>query len=389
MKRLLTTGLILLTLTAAAFAESIPADGNALEIVGSATEGTDVRVVRFEAQPETDPRAANVNALLDARFEQARAATTGEQALARGWRIWQKDSVYMDEGVASIGLLWQGRQADGTDGCSAYALTLDRTTGAELTFGDLFADADAAAERMEEIIERDVLPELSDYMEYADLLPVPRDCFWFDAGGFTVGYPDDRYRYFGGGSGTVHFMWHELADLIPEDSPLYGISRPEEASAEAIRALIAEGRFGEGMPYGVGDRLGDALDALTLLADPDYARDSALGGSFRLYLFEESALRGFTLETPLYADTAEEETPVSGVRATRMSWHGLTPGATTREEIVSLLGEPDRVAAYDEDDARDAMIVPGESLIYARDGKALYAHVDETGTLAMLALRDE
>ena len=86
MKRLLTICFLLLALTAAAYAESAPAGENALQIVGSVTQGSDVRVVRFEAQsaPEqtqtpqstadaaaqTDWRAVAVNALLDARFEQ-------------------------------------------------------------------------------------------------------------------------------------------------------------------------------------------------------------------------------------------------------------------------------------------------------------------------------
>ena len=107
----------------------------------------------------------------------------------------------------------------------------------------------------------------------------------------------------------------------------------------------------------------------------------------RLYLFEESALRGYALETLRYVDTAEADTPVSGVRASRISWHGLTTGVTTREEIVYLLGEPDETLAYGEDAARDAMLPPGESLIYRGGGAKLCAHVGEDGVLAMLAIR--
>lgn len=331
---------------------------------------------------EPDARVAAVSALIEERFSQSRAATVFAQAASRGGqRIAQEESLYQDGRVASMGLIWQGEQADGLDGCSAKSLTLDLMTGAELTLGDLFIDADAAAARMEEIVSRDILPEISDYMEFADLLPVPRDCFWFDEEGLTVGYAGDRYRYFSGRSGTVHFAWFELADLIGEGSPLYALSRAQAADAQAIASQVSQGRFGTGMPYGVGDRLGDALGALTLLADPDYTTDS------RVYLFERSDLRGFALEIPLYADTGEADTPVSAVRASRIAWHGLTTGATTREQVVSLLGEPQQTLVYDERDARDHMLDPGESLLYELGGRVLEAHTDESGVLRCLILR--
>ena len=395
MKRFLAALVLLLMIPVFALCEEDAGDA-VVKIDVAELPGGDSQVCLFSAyaDDQADEAALEtvdaVNALIEERFSQARAETIFAQATERGGtRIAQEAFLYQDDRVASLGLIWQGRQADGTDGCSAISLALDLATGEELAFEDLFADADAVAARMEEIIERDIVWELSDYMEYADLLPMPRDCFWFDEGGFNVGYGDERYRYFSGRSGTVHFAWHELAELIDGESPLYAISRPQEADAKMIEYLLGERRFGVGIRCGVGEPIGDTLEANTLLADPDYARDSALGGSFRLYMFEESDLRGFMLETPLYADTPELETPVSGVRATRISWYGLTTGATTRDEIIALLGEPDRVAVYDASAARDAMIVPGESLIYARDSATLYAHVDETGTLAMLAIRDE
>ena len=413
MKRWLAAGLLLLALPALALGEQAEAPA-ALEIVGTATEGDGVRTVRFEAQltadaaqdgaqeeEQPDPRALAANALLDARFEQERAAVIAEQALARGGSIWQRESVYADERVASIGLIWEGRQADGLDGCSAYGLTLDLSTGEELTFDGLFADADAIAEAMEAIIERDIVWELSDYMAYADVLPMPRDCFWFDGHGFTVGYGDGRYRYFSGRNGTVHFSWYELAPFIDEASPLWALSRPQPADAQAIADRVAAGRFGEeaaselpavsraGIAYerdygygvAVGDRLGDALEAMTLLADPDYTRDS------KVYLFEDSGLRGYALEIPRYADTSDADTPISAVRASRISWHGLTTGETVREDVIALLGEPERTLDYSAQDADYAMLEPGESLLYGLGGNVLEAHLDEDGVLSCLILR--
>ena len=73
--------------------------------------------------------------------------------------------------------------------------------------------------RWNTIIENDVLSQLSDYMEYSELLPMPRDNYAIDAYGLTVFYPDDSYRYFDEQSGAVQFAWYELADYIGEEQP--------------------------------------------------------------------------------------------------------------------------------------------------------------------------
>ena len=99
-------------------------------------------------------------------------------------------------------------------------------------------------------------------------------------------------------------------------------------------------------------------------------------------------MRGFSVEIPKYAETPEEETPVSAVRATRVSLCALlTTGKTARAEIVALLGEPDRAQMLDEDAAQDALLEPGESLYYAVGGRALQLHLDEDGVLACVILR--
>lgn len=334
-----------------------------------------------DAQAEPDARVAAVSTLMEERFHQSRAAGVYAQAVSRGTRrIAQRESLYQDGRIASIGLTWQGEQESGGDGCSAYSLALDLQSGKELTWSDLFGGADIAA-RMEQIIEQDVLPQISDYLEFAELLPVPQDCFWFDEQGLTIGYDANRYRCFSGQAGTVHFAWYELEDLIPESSPIYALSRPQQPDGGAIAKMTEEGRFGTGLPYGVGDRLGDALDALTLLRDPDYTTDSLV------YLFERSDLRGFALEIPRYADTAAEDTPISAVRASRIACHGLVCGKTTREEICSLLGEPQQTLTYDERAARDSMLDPGESLLYELGGRGLEAHLNGDGVLSCLILR--
>ena len=79
------------------------------------------------------------------------------------------------------------------------------------------------------------------------------------------------------------------------------------------------------------------------------------------------------------------------MRHSRASWHGLTTGVTGRAEILSLLGEPEDSAIYDEDDAFDMMLEPGESFFYTCSGAplpmVLQAHMDTAGILRCIILR--
>ena len=237
------------------------------------------------AAPEEtpDPALATANGLIEARFEQTKAAQLTQRA---GAEIIQSGETHTLGNVASLVLRWNGTQPDGTSGSAVRALVLDRTTGEEIRLEQLFDDADAAIGAMERIIEDDVLPELSDYMEYSELLPMPRDAYAVDEYGLTVFYPDDSYRYFDEQSGAVQFAWHELATYIGENSPVY-----EAAHAQGDMNVLADAA-GDGRLPGpmtraaVGQKLGEVLSAYTLLTDPDYTKDS------RVYLFEEASLRG-------------------------------------------------------------------------------------------------
>ena len=352
-------------------------NGSAL-VVFSAAE---VQAAETTAAPgETpDPAPLMANGLIEAKFEQAKAAQLTQRA---GAEIRQSGEVRTFGNVASLVLHWDGTQADGTAGIAVRALALDLTTGEEIRLEQLFDDADAAIDAMERIIEEDVLPELSDYMEYSELLPMPRDNYAVDEYGLTVYYPDDSYRYFDEQSGAVQFAWYELADYIGEDSPVYALAHAR-GDLTALADAAKDGKLpGPMTQAAVGQKLGEALDAYTLLTDPDYTKDS------RVYLFEEASLRGWAVEIPKYAETDEAETPISAVRTTRADVCGLTVGKTTKDELTALLGEPRKTRAYDADDAADRMLEAGESLFFELSGHILQAHVDENSVLSCLILRD-
>lgn len=324
-----------------------------------------------------------VNGMLEMRFSQSRAAELFERAQRQGGGqlvIRQSPHSYADERVASLAIVWEGEHADGSHGCRPYSLSLDLETGEEIaTLDALFADPEAAVAAMEAIVERDYLEDMNTYIEVAELLPLPRDCFSFDEVGLTVYYGDDRYRTFDGQSGYVTFYWHELAAYIGEESPVYALSRQQAADAGALRA--APGFFGDHALLGVGQRLGAAMEAYDLTDEADFTSNSIL------FPLEAPELRGCFVEIPKYAETQTEETPISAVRHTRVSWYGLTTGVTTRSEIEALLGEPERTMAYDEDDAADMMLKPGESLLYTCTNFVLEAHLDGDGVLSCVILR--
>lgn len=327
-------------------------------------------------QPQPDAVMLAIDAQIEARFAQQKA----QLAVKRG-TVTQTGSVWQDGRTASMALIWQGEQADGSYGCSAMGLNLNLETGEELLLEQLFSDWDGALERMEAILESDVADGMSDYMEYGDLLPMPTEQYSVDAYGLTVYWPEDRYRYFDGTSGSVTFYWHELSEFIGEESPVYALACPDAAyNVSEIEALCMSGEVTSMVSLKLGELLGSAAGGYRL-ADPDYTTDALV------YPLER--VRGYAVEIPKYAETQEEQTPICAIRASRVSMAGLlTTGKTTDAELIALLGEPDREIVFDEDDALDALLEPGTSLLYEVAGRVLQAHVGEDGVLSCLILRD-
>lgn len=379
MRRILAMLLAALLLPACALAEitmsEIQEGESTLVVFEAEADAVDIVPGRETA---LDAVQMAISAQIEARFQQEKA----QQALRRaGAVVIQQGSVYQDGKIASMARTWQGEQADGTDGSSAAALTLSLETGMEIYMDELFADDEGAVAAMEAIIERDVLDGMSDYMEYADLLPMPTDSYSLDETGLTVYYPQERYRYFSGECGSVTFYWHELAEFIGEDSPVYALAHPDiPYNPGVIESQCMSGGVNAYMSLELGELLGNIAQWYDL-ADPDYTTDALV------YPLER--VRGFAVEIPKYAETAEEETPISAVRASRISFAGLlTTGQTTDADAIALLGEPAKETVFDEDAAFDAMLDPGTSLFYEIEGNVLQLHFDRNDVLACVILRD-
>lgn len=352
-------------------------NGQSLTVFSAEETQTEENTPAPDATP--NPALLMANGLIESCFEQTKSAQLTQRA---GAELAQSGEVYTAGNVVSLILRWNGTQTDGTAGSAVRALVLDRTTGEKIRLEQLFSDADAAFDAMETIIENDVLSQLSDYMEYSELLPMPRDNYAIDAYGLTVFYPDDSYRYFDEQSGAVQFAWYELADYIGEDSPAYALAHGQ-GDMNALADAAQNGRLPGPMERAaIGQKLGEVLSAYTLLTDPDYTKDS------QVYLFEEAALRGWAVEIPKYAETDEADTPISAIRTTRADICGLTIGKTTKDELIERLGEPKETRSYDADSAADRMLEAGESLFFELSGRILQAHVNENGVLSCLILRD-
>lgn len=336
-----------------------------------------------EQDDETQMQAlVDANTLIQTRFPLAQYLTAMNRAGAREDGVAQTLRLYQDGASASIAVIWEGEQADGTRGCSVQSLAIDLETGEEIPLEALFADPEAAFAEMETIIQTQIVDGISDYMEYADLLPMPRDRFFYDERGLTIYYPQERYLYFSGRSGAVHFAWHEIDHLIGQDSAAYAISRPQAGGAQAIEEQMTTGKLLGMADFGVGDLLGDALAAHALLSDPDYTTESLV------YQFEDEALRGFALEIPKYAETDEDETPISAVRSTRCALFGLETGETTKTDAIALLGEPEQTRGYNANQADGMMLEPGESLLYGLGGRVLQLHFNEDDVLSTVFIRE-
>lgn len=376
MKQILAALMLLLALPAGAMGEITMTE------LADSESGSTLAV--FSAEKDEDGEAAidpvqmAINMQIEVRFAQEKAKTAMGRA---GATVEQAGTLYQDGKIASMGLIWKGEQADGTSGCSAAGLTVSLETGAEIYLDEVLTDYEGALAAMEAIIEDDVLESMSDYMEYADLLPMPTDSYSLGEQGLTVYWPEDRYRYFDGTSGSVTFYWHELANYIGEESPVYALAHPDVPyNTSTIEARCMSGELTNGVALELGELLGNIAQWYQL-ADPDYTTDALV------YPLERE--RGFAVEIHKYAETDEEETPVSAIRASRISFAGLlTTGTTTDMEAVALLGEPAVEAAFDRDAAFDAMLEPGKSLYYEIAGRALQLHFDESGVLSCVILRD-
>ena len=266
------------------------------------------------------------------------------------------------------------------------AVTADLRDGHEITFEELFTDADAAREKILAYLEDAVAPELSAHLLNSELTPLPEQ-FYLEQCGIMLLYPVEQLSTLSDRAGDIRVGWNIVKDeLNPEEDGIpMRIGAPDAAvltarGAEKLRADAAEGRMTD-IPAAIGDSVQELTDRYHTLTDWDGIENG------RLFALEGGSFQGVYLVTDnLTRDWADSR--VQGFRMDRGCLWGLCPGETPRAEWLDVLGEPDGSAEVDADKAEANRLVPGTCDYYRCGEYLLQLYSGEDGTLVSVMLTE-
>lgn len=263
-------------------------------------------------------------------------------------------------------------------------LNVDLRTGNEITFADLFTDADAAADAIAALLDEEIAPELSAHLAAGSLTPIPT-AFTISPTGLTLYYDINSFRTLSDRAGTITLLWTELRThlRLDEGDVLTAIGAAEhltlnEQSAEKMADALSGGAL-PGIPATIGQPMQELIDRHALLNDPDIYE----GG--RMIALEDGAFRQVWLLTDALTEHFDQS-EVQGIRADRLNFLGLCTGTTTIDEWRAALGEPDTTLLVDEARAESWRITPGTSDYYRLGEYRLRLHADEDGVLRTVFL---
>ena len=290
----------------------------------------------------------------------------------------------LEGGVFSCAILADGAVETSRATQVWSAVNVDLRTGEEITFTDLFIDADEATTFIENYLDEQVAPELSAHLAAGSLTPVP-ETFTISSTGLTLYYDIDDFRTLSDKAGTVTLLWTELRDHLRLDmtdvlSDLYVPLHLELeiASGDTLAEDLAGGAF-DGVPAALGQSVQELADRYALLTDPDIYE----GG--RMIALEDGAFRQVWILTDALSEEFSQSV-VQGIRADRLNFRGLCTGYTTVAMWRDALGEPDATLSVDESRADSWRIVPGTSDYYNFGDFRLRLHADESGVLRSVFL---
>ena len=294
-------------------------------------------------------------------------------------------SATLADDVLSVAILSSGALETERATQEWAAVNIDLRTGQEITFGDLFTDADEARAKMEETIADEILPDMSAHLAAAELLPLP-DVFSLTEFGLTLHYPIRRFETLSERAGTITFLWSELADMLDlsEDSVLtrLGVGKHLMLAADAketLTAALSGGAF-PSIPVALGDNVQGLIDTYQLLNDPDLAGDQ------RMISLEDGAFRNVYILTDNLTRKLDSSVAQS-IRADRLMLWGLVTGSTTQDEWRQALGEPTRTVSVSAESAELRRLCAGQTDYYAWWSNAtLCLHADEDGVLRTVML---
>ena len=263
-------------------------------------------------------------------------------------------------------------------------VNMNLSTGAEISFADLFIDESAAVAFLETYLDEQVAPELSAHLAAGSLTPIPAE-FTISPTGLSLYYDIDAFRTLSDKAGTVTILWHELREHLK-------LGQADVLMAIGANGHIALGKDGEshipdalqsggfvGIPAAIGQPMQELIDRYALLTDPDIYE----GG--RMIALEDGAFRGVYILTDALTEEFDQSV-VQGIRADRLNFYGLCTGDTTIDWWREVLGTPDNTLTVNEERAEAWRIVPGASDYYTFGDYRLRLHADENGVLRSVFL---
>lgn len=259
-------------------------------------------------------------------------------------------------------------------------VNIDLQTGSDITFAELFTDADAALSAMGDMLDYDLAPDLSAHLSNSMLTPVPEQ-FAITPTGLTLYYPIDQLSTLSDRAGAVTFLWTELQEhlLLESGSVLdrIGAKAMLEGNADAIRMAVESGKL-PGIPVALGGSVQEATDTHRMLTDPDLYQDG------RMFALEDAAFRKVWLLTDALSE-AWDQSVIKGLRLDRINLYGLHHGMT-RADASAILGAPDASVTLDADQADAYRLNPGVSDYYNYTGAQLRLHFDGEERLESLII---
>lgn len=287
---------------------------------------------------------------------------------------------YMSGDLFSTVINAVGIMENGRSGQEYTALCFSLSTGKPVTLSELFSDPDAAVAYMEQTLEDTYWDELSAYLVYAALSPLPVDQFTLDENGITFYYPSEQFSLLSGYSGAAQFHFDELSEYWitdPEGYPAKLGALPQALSDAEMKTKIIDavtnGKLPD-IPVTLGMSMPELVSAFRLLRTPDQYP----GG--RYFQLEAPMFRQVLVLSDALTSTYDNSV-AEGIMSFRTDLYGLKTGETQRERWLSVLGDPKSTVVFDEDLAYDYGLPLGTADYYSFNGRQLLLYADENDTL--------
>ena len=298
------------------------------------------------------------------------------------------DRLQLGNPYLSILFSAEGKMLQGRPSQVYYPMTFDLRTGETVSFDALFTDPNAAKERIEALLEKDVEPTLSTYLENSQLFPVPYDRFFLDGfGHLIIAYEQSQLSFLSGYSGSVSFRYSELVPPLGfssselQDYFAPTLTAPEEKRLSFARQMMRSLPVAIHRAIELGDDLSDVLARFRSTTDSGFYP----GGAY--YEVEDANYRGTLILTD------ETEQTVTGLLTSRTDLMDIHTASMALADAEAFLREaPTMEMEIDESLAEIYRVCPGTAAIYrlnAADGKpivfTLYADADGVVQFVKLA----